>query len=357
MKHINELTVKYNNDIVGYLKNIDDKIVFQYDLHWQAHGFSISPLSLPLCNNLFINKKDNFEGTYGVFYDSLPDGFGRLLISRYLRSKGINYEQLPILDKLSLTNVNSLGALSYIPSNYKKNKIGTYDLDYLSTTINNLFINDVDKDLDTIYALGGSSGGARPKVNIHIDGKDWIIKFRHSLDPVDIGKQEYEANELATKCNINVVKHKLFTSNICSGYYGSLRFDRKDKQRIHTISLSSLLETSHTIPNLDYMHLFQVVKKICIDSNDLLEAYKRMCFNVLYGNKDDHGKNFSFIYDNGYHLSPFYDITKTPYKLEHEMTVLSNPNPTIEDLLKIGNMINISNTTCIEVIDNINKSL
>jgi len=81
------------------------------------------------------------------------------------------------------------------------------------------------------------------------------------------------------------------------------------------------METSHRIPNLDYTHLLQVIEKICIDKEDLYEAFRRMCFNVFFGNKDDHGKNFAFLYDEslgGYKLSPAYDITKTPDKAEHE---------------------------------------
>ena len=119
------------------------------------------------------------------------------------------------------------------------------------------------------------------------------------------------------------------------------------------ISLSSILETSHRIPNLDYVHLFQVVNKICINKDDLYEAYRRMCFNVLYGNKDDHGKNFAFLYNElkgGYELSPMYDITKTIDKLEHEMTVLSKGNPSEDDLLEIAKMFNLSLIKCKEII-------
>lgn len=356
MKEINKLTVKYNNEIVGYLSKVDDKIVFQYDLQWQKIGFSISPISLPLNNNIYISKKDYFEGTFGVFYDSLPDGFGRLIVSKKLRQQGIDYEKLPILNKLSLTNNDSLGGLSYEPCQKQLDINQKQDLDNLSKIINNILNNSTD-DLDLIYRFSGSSGGARPKTHLLIDNEEWIVKFRHSLDPIDIGKQEYQANELAKKCGINVAENRLFPSKICSGYFGSKRFDRINGKRIHVISLSSLLETTHTIPNLDYMHLFQVIQRICVDSNDLIEAYRRMTFNVLYGNKDDHGKNFSFIYDNGYHLSPFYDITSTPLKLEHEMTVLGNPNPTISDLLEIGKQIKLNKNECIEIIDKIKGTL
>jgi len=118
---------------------------------------------------------------------------------------------------------------------------------------------------------------------------------------------------------------------------------------LHMISLSSILETTHRISNLDYMYLFQVIKEICVDQEDLYEAYRRMCFNVFYGNRDDHGKNFAFLYNEekiGYELSPAYDITPTSNKAEHEMAVLGNGCPTENDLLKIAKEIKLSVKEC-----------
>lgn len=129
---------------------------------------------------------------------------------------------------------------------------------------------------------------------------------------------------------------------------------------MHMISLSSILETTHRISNLDYMHLFQVIKEICVDQEDLYEAYLRMCFNVFYGNRDDHGKNFAFLYNEekrGYELSPAYDITPTPNKLEHEMTVLGNGRPTESDLLKIGKEMKLSMKKCKEILEIVNYIL
>jgi len=114
------------------------------------------------------------------------------------------------------------------------------------------------------------------------------------------------------------------------------------------------------IPNLDYKHLFQVIQSICKDNNDLYEAYGRMCFNVLYGNKDDHGKNFAFLYDEsikGYRLSPFYDITQTNDKLEHEMTVNGVGNPQEKDLLEIAKALGLSKQRCSLIISKIKNVL
>jgi len=121
-----------------------------------------------------------------------------------------------------------------------------------------------------------------------------------------------------------------------------------------------VLETTHQIPNLDYSHLFQVIQRICIDQEDIYEAYRRMVFNVLYENKDDHGKNFAFIYDEklkGYRLSPFYDVTKTSMKMEHEMTVLGEGKPNEEDLLEIAKKFNLSKKNYEVIIKTIKEKI
>ncbi|HBD06524.1 MAG TPA: toxin HipA [Firmicutes bacterium] len=356
MRNVKKLTVKYNERTVGYLAEIDNtRIGFEYEDEWIKNGFSISPFSLPLKSGVFVNKKDNFQGLYGVFSDSLPDGWGELLVYRMLSKRGIDPNKLSPLTKLSLVSGQGLGGLSYEPCQFETGEDNSFELDTIAEDIRKILNDEYDnKTLDQIYRLGGSSGGARPKAHIKIDDEEWIIKFPMRYDSQVVGENEYKANLLAKKCGLNVNEFKLFKSNICSGYFGAKRFDRREGKRIHMISLSSLLETSHRIPNLDYKHLFQVIQSICKDNNDLYEAYGRMCFNVLYGNKDDHGKNFAFLYDEsikGYRLSPFYDITQTNDKLEHEMTVNGVGNPQEKDLLEIAKAISLSMQRCSLIVN------
>lgn len=355
---VKRLTVKYNGRIVGYLQELMNKqIGFQYDKDWLDSGFSLSPFSLPLNDKVFISKSEYFNGLFGVFNDSLPDGWGELLVRRMLMKKGINYDKLSGLTRLSLIRDNGLGALTYEPTQASHIDDFKIDLDALAEEVKHILDNNnIHEDFDIVFALGGASGGARPKVHIEHNHEYWIVKFPSSFDPKNIGDLEYKANELAKLSHINVNEFKLFPSKKTTGYFGAKRFDRLQYHRIHMISLSSLLETTHKIPNLDYVHLFQVIQKICVDQKDIYEAYKRMCFNVLYPNRDDHGKNFAFIYDEekkGYKLSPFYDITQTKDKLEHEMTVLGEGRPNKEDLLSIVNEFNLSKKKCNIIIDRI----
>ena len=359
---IKKLTVKYNNQIVGYLLELDDKrIAFQYGNEWILNGFSLSPFFLPLSNEVFITKSPYFSGLFGVFHDSLPDGWGELLVRRMVAKKGINFDKLSALTRLTLLSDDGLGALQYEPVQNEKNPDNKHDLDYLAEEVKKI-LNNVEEeiDFDNVFSLGGSSGGARPKVHIKIEGEEWIVKFPAQLDPKNAGELEYSANQLAQQLGINVNTYKLYLSKQCTGYFGAKRFDRKNGKRVHMISLSSLLETTYKIPNLDYKHLFQVIQKICVDQDDLFEAFRRMTFNVLYPNRDDHGKNFAFLYNEkkkGYQLSPAYDITKTPRLVEHQMTVLDKGNPKQEDLLKLALEFNMSKKKCRDIIDKVEKLL
>lgn len=355
IKNITKLTVKYNGRVVGYLARLKSgKIAFQYDEEWLKNGFSISPFSLPLSGKLYVSDKDNFNGLYGVFYDSLPDGWGELLVRRMLAKKGINADALSPLTRLTLISGNGLGGLTYEPTQAEGGGAVSTDLDYIAAEAAKILNDEADgASLDDIYMLGGSSGGARPKAHIRLSGEEWIVKFPCRLDPAEAGSEEYNANRLAQACGIATAEFRLFPSEKCSGYFGSKRFDRADGKRIHMLSLSSMLETSHRIPNLDYLHLFQVIEKICVDKDDLLEAYRRMCFNVIYGNKDDHGKNFAFIYDEqlkGYRLSPAYDLTRTCNKHEHEMTVNGEGRPTAKNLSEIAATVKLNASVCENII-------
>lgn len=280
---IKKLTVRYNSKTVGYLAQLDEGIAFQYDEKWLKNGFNISPFSLPLEDRVFINRKDIFGGLYGVFADCLPDGWGELLVVRMLARRGINYGRLSPLTKLTLISGQGLGGLTFEPNQGEMNYSQTVELDRICGEVNDILNDDADNaTLDKIYSLGGSSGGARPKAHIKIDGEEWIVKFPCRLDPRDIGAAEYNANLVARRCGLNVNKCRLFPSENCSGYFGAKRFDRTPEGRVHTISLSSLLETSHRIPNLDYIHLIKVAQRICADERDVYEAFGRMCFNVFY---------------------------------------------------------------------------
>lgn len=353
MNKIKSLQVFYNEKKVGTLALMKNNIVaFEYDSNWITNGFSISPFSLPLKKQVFIPRIDPFDGLYGVFSDSLPDGWGRLLVDRMLNSQNINPREISQINRLAIVGETGMGALSYKPEyNLLEDKDYQEDYDNLALSCKKILNTEYSADLDKLFKLGGSSGGARPKILTKIDNEDWIIKFPSSLDDSNIGKLEYLYSVCAKKCKIDIPETKLFPSKISSGYFGIKRFDRKKLstgaiRKLHMISVSGLLETSHRIPNLDYNDLMQLTLNLTKSFEEVEKLFRLMCFNVFSHNRDDHSKNFSFIYNedlNKWELSPAYDLTYS-YSIngEHATTINGNGvNPGLTDILKVAEKIGL----------------
>lgn len=347
MHRIKKLEVFYHDRLVGTMALYQNRLAaFEYGTDWLADGFSINPFSLPLEKKVFLPKIEPFEGIYGVFADSLPDGWGRLLVDRLMRRNGINPMEMGNLDRLAIVGETGMGALSYRPVITLEESDNYMSLDEIAAECEKVLQTEFSEQLDTLFALGGSSGGARPKILTKIDGDDWIIKFPSSYDSKDIGRQEYDYALCAKKCGIDMEDVKLFDSQRCSGYFGTKRFDRvrRDDEgmiRRHMVSVSGLLETSHRIPNLDYDLLMRLTFMLTKDIEECMKLYRLMCFNVFAHNRDDHSKNFSFIYlddEKRWVLSPAYDLTySNSLNGEHATTINGNGvNPGINDLLEVA---------------------
>ena len=355
MNKIKKLEVIFNEKKVGTLallnKSKIDLLAFQYEDEWIKNGFSISPFSLPLENKVFIPKIDPFNGMFGVFSDSLPDGWGKLLVDRTLKKNNIDPFEITSLDRLAIVGNSGMGGLEYIPQYDFEIKSEIKDLDELALSCKKILNTEYSENLDELFLLGGSSGGARPKILTNINGEDWIIKFPSKFDNDNIGKQEYDYSLCAKKCGIFMPETKLFPSKNCSGFFGVKRFDREKNsenkiKKIHMVSVSGLLETSHRIPNLDYDILMKLTLKLTNDFEEVKKMYRLMCFNIFAHNRDDHSKNFSFLYNEikrKWELSPAYDLTySNSIGGEHATTVAGNgKNPTIKEILKVAENIGL----------------
>lgn len=347
MDKIKQLSVHYHGKKVGTLALYKEHYAaFEYDGGWLDNGFSISPFSLPLRKGVFIPKLEPFDGLYGVFADSLPDGWGRLLVDRLMLKNHMNPVSVGNLNRLAIVGNSGMGALSYRPEIPFESAVSEFDLDRLAAECENIIKTDYSEDLDKLFRLGGSSGGARPKILTRIDDGEWIIKFPSHEDKEDIGKQEYEYSLCAKKCGVEMAETRLFPSNKCAGYFGTKRFDRRGTNKIHMISASALLETSHRIPNLDYHILMKLTMELTKDFSEVLKLYRLMCFNVYAHNRDDHSKNFSYLYDeqeNRWKLSPAYDLTySSSLGGEHATTINgSGTNPSLSDILSVASGIGI----------------
>ncbi len=356
MKQIDSLIVKYHHEVVGTLSlSTDGKVcTFEYDKQWLANGFSISPLELPLRPGLFIAKPTPFHGNFGIFEDSLPDGYGRYLLHKALLKEGINDFDLSALDRLSLVGDEGMGALTYEPMTSIQTKEPSSDFDMLQTKALEVLREQQDTDAGFLLYNSGNSGGCRPKAVFSDNEGHWLVKFRHTYDPKDMGQQEYSYNELARKCGIHVPDFKLVNNK----YFACRRFDISPAgERIHTATAGGLLSISLSNPVLDYLNLLALTGYLTQSRKEVEEMFRRMVFNYLADNKDDHCKNFSFMVKRGndnqwhWHLAPAYDLTKCTegYNGEHATSVNGTSHPTLNDMIAIGMKNKMTESRCREI--------
>ena len=355
------LQVLLGDKVVGTLGLANNyQVAFEYTDEWIETGFSISPFSLPLKKEVFLPTKEYFDGLFGVFADSLPDAWGRLLLRRLLKEKGKKEDELTVLDRLAIVGDSVMGALTYRPQQefYEKEELA--DLDELAVSCQKILNTEYSEKLDELYRLGGTSGGARPKIMTKIDDEDWIIKFPAHVDGRDAGVMEYEYALCARKCGISMSDVKLFSSKQCRGYFGTRRFDRKQGgQRVHMLTAAALLELDFTQPSLDYHSLMKLTSLITGNNEeDMDNMFRRMCFNVFAHNRDDHSKNFTYLYneqENRWRLSPAYDLTySNTYFGEHTTTVDGNGrDPGIKELMEVGKKAGLKKDWCREAAEEI----
>ena len=356
MNSINKLYVKYHNALVGELTLTPDgkRCVFCYAKEWLASGFSISPLDLPLKSELFVAPAQPFWGNFGIFEDSLPDGYGRYLLNRMLRRQGIDDAMLTPLQRLSIVGNAGMGALCYEPETKMERTDEKLPFDRLQQLALEVLADKNDKDAALLYYNSGNSGGCRPKCLYHDDEGDWLVKFRHTYDPKDLGLKEYRYNEIARRCGIVVPDFKLFEGK----YFASKRFDFDGGERLHVATAGALLNESIDYPKLDYKTLLHLTGYLTQDPAQVEAMFRLMAFNVFSGNKDDHAKNFSFICrDNRWRLAPAYDLTPVPegYNGEHATSINGNGKPTIADMLAVGESIRIHRTRGMAIIDEVRE--
>mgnify|MGYP002675325541 FL=1 len=356
MKDILKIIVSLDNRTIGTLQMTPerDRCVFEYDKDWLANGFSISPWELPLRTGLIYSKEKSFSGGFAAFEDSMPDGYGLYLLDRMLRREGRSLRELSPLQRLSLVGNAGMGALCYKPETNKENIAVTVDdFDEIQHKALDILSEKSDADASYLYYNSHNSGGARPKaVYKSADGSNWLVKFRHIYDPSDIGKTEYQYMNTAQKCGIDIPEIRLVNDR----YFSIKRFDIRDGHRIHTLTAAALLQSDFRTQSIDYANLLALTGYLTQDPAQVEQMFRRMVFNIVCINKDDHAKNFSFLCENGqWELAPAYDITYSPEgtRGEHATSVKYSGNPSLEDVISVGTGIHISRKRCLEIIEEI----
>jgi serine/threonine-protein kinase HipA len=240
----------------------------------------------------------------------------------------MNSAEVDAVNRLAIVGASGMGALTYRPESNLSLTQSELSLDEIAAECRNIFESNNSDNLDELLRMGGSSGGARPKIFYKLDGQEWIIKFPSSQDKDNIGVQEYEYSLCARKCGI------------------------------HMISVSALLETSHRIPNLDYNILMKLTLRLTNDYKQVEQMFRLMCFNVFSHNRDDYSKNFSFLYsedESRWILSPAYDLTfSNSIGGEHATTDNGNgKNPGMKELLAVAKNIKLDHNKARSIAEEI----
>lgn len=339
--------------LVGRLAVNNQQVWFEYDKEFISRELEISPFKLPLKSGVQKSRDQVFNGLFGVFNDSLPDAWGKLLLDRELRSRGIQIESLTALDRLTYVGNKGMGALVYEPDYAIYKCSGTkINIETLAKESLLTLEGETDTAIFELLSLNGSAGGARPKIAVGLSsdkkklfhGMDlqadayehWLIKFPALSDHKDIGAVEYAYSLMARAAGIEMMPTYLFKKK----YFGVKRFDRDGCRRVHVHTASGLLHADHHYPSLDYENLLKLCLALTKDMRELEKLYRLAVFNVLAHNRDDHSKNFSFMMNERgkWSFAPAYDLT---YSYgpggEHSMLVMGEgKNPTKEHLMKLA---------------------
>jgi len=383
MKHSSSNEIKVSLDFgktpisVGRLAIKNRQIYFEYDSSFIEFGLNISPFKLPLQSGVTSFDRHLFEGIAGVFNDSLPDGWGRLLLDRSLRLQDILPDNLSPLDRLANVGNSAIGALVYQPDYSEKTADIELNLDVISAHTQEVINSDSNDVLQELLVLNGSSAGARPKAMIGVDAErkniihgdndlpedyeHWLVKFANSTDGLDAGATEYVYAIMAQDAGVEMSDIHLFPAENGVGYFATKRFDREGKNRLHTHTACGLLHSDFRTPSLDYEDLLALTFALTKDIREVKKMFRLAVFNVLSHNRDDHSKNFTFLMDATaqWKLSPAYDLTFSsgPNGEQSMMVMGEGKNPTVEHLIKLGATAKLDDSFITQVIDQTKTAL
>ncbi len=307
---------------IGILDSRGAEIRFQYHPDFVQEGIELSPFRLPLNKLVQMDTAHTFAGLHGLFNDSLPDGWGLLLLDRTLQRRGVRADNWP-MQRLAVVGRHGMGSLEYEPEQEIAGAWSLSDLDTWATDSLHVLEEheSTAEKLDALLRLNGSSAGARPKVLVNITdtftidscntSEPWLIKFRTTHDSPDAGLEEYVYSLAARAAGLDMPPTHLFPSKISAGWFGVKRFDRVHGHKVHVHTACGLLHASHRHPSLDYENLLRLAMVLTSDVREVEKMARLMVFNVKAGNKDDHSKNFSFLLDaqNQWRMAPAYDLT------------------------------------------------
>ena len=354
------------------------RIGFSYNGDYIRNGgVAISPTRLPIESRTFefpeLQRQEAFMGLPGVLADSLPDAFGNLIIRKYFEERGQRGQSLSPVQRLLYVGNRAMGALEYFPQLQRKSpeEEQALEIKSLVESARRLIEGETGEAIHEIMRVGGSAGGARPKALIlwdrakskgrsgfaeHRAGEEyWLIKFDginsasgrdHQAKPFN--RIEYTYALLAKQLNI-AMEEVGFLEDGELFHFMTRRFDRQQNTKHHMHSLAGMTHVDYNLPGAySYEAWLRLIQELGLGYPAMEQAYRRMIFNVVGRNQDDHVKNFSFLMKGrsaGWELAPAYDLTYsagTGYTRQHQMTIAGRGDGFIrEDMVSVGEKFDI----------------
>ena len=381
--------------LVGYVTLQNNRPVFGYDASWLASGYELSPIEMPLKSGLYQGKHATSHYLNGLIADSLPDGWGMLLMDRFFRKElSLSVKEVNVLHRLAYIGDRAMGALSFRPKHHGASDDTELSLNQIAEA-NELMLAGKDSDILTeLIIVGGSPQGARPKALVMFDAETQtlsidfkqayennttqatplLVKFPTQHEDKSVCLLESIYADMATRAGLNMPKHYYFEIDDKHGAFGVERFDRvlsgtlshidgeenqnnTNFERVHIHTLAGLLDLDFRIPSLDYLSYLRCVRMMMQSQAQVEQAYRHVVFNVVMNNKDDHSKNFSFMMDKrgNWSLAPVYDVTyNTGINGYHQMDVCGEAqSPTLTDLLKLAKLADIKPNNAHTIVEQV----
>ncbi len=371
---IKEIQIKLWDEVIGYAAYKDNKfIAFEYSKTFPAI-YDLAPIMMPRSKDQvwsFDLNYASYHGLPGLLADALPDSYGLQVMDAWFSSQGLALGDITALDRLCYLGTRAMGALEFEPQLTAQDQNRTIEIDKLVQLSQEILTKRLEfkayiDDLSPLLQIGSSAGGARPKAIVAINPKtgelrsgqiaqtnyeQWLIKL-DSLEPSAYTNIEYAYHLMALDCGIEMMESKLLEEQGRS-HFLTKRFDRSScGEKLHMQTLCALAHLDYSEARVhSYEILFRIANLLALTAEDHEQIFRRMVFNVLAKNCDDHTKNFSFLLDKDakWRLAPAYDLTyaynpNNYWLREHNMLINGKSNNiNAEDLLSYANKFHIKN--------------
>jgi serine/threonine-protein kinase HipA len=357
---------------LGLLADDGRQLLFEYTEAALGRGLELSRLKLPLQAGAFGDFPGHQQRLPGLISDSLPDGWGMLLMDRLFRQRGIDLYQVSPLDRLAMVGRRGMGALTYAPEAEAPLTKADVNLYTISDEVQQAMTAESEPLLRELVLMGGSPHGARPKVLVNVDvasnrmwntedapGVPWLVKFPARTELPEVCAIEKMYSDLVRECGIDMPPTQYFDLGSHGAAFGIERFDRFAGMRVPVHTAAGVAHADFRSPTLDYVNLLRIARFVTGDMREVEVLFERCVFNVIFNNRDDHSKNFSFRLEQTgqWRVAPTYDTTFNPGPAgQHQLDICGEAlAPARAHLLKLADMAGLRLAPAARIIERITQ--